>query len=165
MTNDRPQGAARPSPWRRLARKDVLSGLLFIAVAVFGLWASRDYHIGTALRMGTGYVPRLLCRVLLGLGILVLVKGLSAAGRGTDFERVRDWRAIVFVPASLVVFSLALDRAGVVISTLLLVGVGSLSSRDSRWIETAVTAVVLTIITLAIFVWGLRLPIAVWPGG
>jgi len=165
MTNDRPQGAARPSPWRRLTRKDVLSGLLFIAVAVFGLWASRDYHIGTALRMGTGYVPRLLCRVLLGLGILVLVKGLSAAGRGTDFERVRDWRAIVFVPASLVVFSLALDRAGVVISTLLLVGVGSLASRDSRWIETAVTAVVLTIITLAIFVWGLRLPIAVWPGG
>ena len=57
--------------WRMLARKDVLAGLLFIAVAVLGLWISRDYPIGTALRMGTGYVPRLLCWLLFGLGVIV----------------------------------------------------------------------------------------------
>ncbi len=51
-----------PDPfWRALARKDVLAGLLFIVVAVLGLWISRDYPIGTALRMGTGYVPRKGC--------------------------------------------------------------------------------------------------------
>ena len=53
-------------PWDMLARADVLSGLLFIAIAAFGLWASRNYPVGTALRMGTGYMPRLLCWVLLG---------------------------------------------------------------------------------------------------
>ena len=47
--------------WQLLARKDVLSGLLFVGVAALGLWLSRNYPIGTALRMGTGYVPRLLC--------------------------------------------------------------------------------------------------------
>ncbi len=52
--------------WDTLARADVLSGLLFIAVAAFGLWVSRDYPVGTALRMGTGYVPRLLCWMLHG---------------------------------------------------------------------------------------------------
>ncbi len=155
----------RPSLWQRLARKDVVSGLMFIAVAVFGLWASRDYHVGTALRMGTGYVPRLLFRVLLVLGILVLLKGLSAPGKSGGFERLRDWRAIVFVPASLVAFGLAMDRLGVVIATMLLVGVGSISSRDARPIEAAVMAVILALITLAIFVWGLSLPITVWPGG
>ena len=60
-----------------LARKDVLAGLLFSGVAVFGLWLSRDYPIGTALRMGTGYVPRLLCWVLFGLGAIVLLQGLA----------------------------------------------------------------------------------------
>ena len=65
--------------WRMLARKDVLAGLLFIAVAVLGLWISRDYPIGTALRMGTGYVPRLLCWLLFGLGVIVLVQGLREA--------------------------------------------------------------------------------------
>ena len=48
----RAQRTAEPSRWDILARADVLSGLLFIAIAAFGLWASRNYPVGTALRMG-----------------------------------------------------------------------------------------------------------------
>src|ERR1043165_7103976 len=94
------QGTAEPSRWDILARADVLSGLLFIAVAAFGLWASRNYPVGTALRMSTGYVPRLLCWVLLGLGVLVLATGLRAADPMAPFRELRYWRAIVFVPLS-----------------------------------------------------------------
>ena len=61
-----------------LLRKDALTGLLFIAIAIFGLWISHDYPIGTTLRMGTGYVPRMLCWLLLGLGGLILVQALRA---------------------------------------------------------------------------------------
>ena len=61
-----------------LARKNVLAGLMFVAVGALGLWISRDYPIGTALRMGTGYVPRLLCWVLLGLGVVIFLQGLYA---------------------------------------------------------------------------------------
>ena len=45
------QRTAGPSRWDILARADVLSGLLFVAIAAFGLWASRNYPVGTALRM------------------------------------------------------------------------------------------------------------------
>jgi putative tricarboxylic transport membrane protein len=71
MTLGEQQQPSRGTFW--LARRDVLSGLMFAGVALFGLWLSRDYPIGTALRMGTGYVPRLLCWILLGLGVIVLV--------------------------------------------------------------------------------------------
>ena len=67
------QRPATPSPWHILTRADVLSGLLFIAIAAFGLWLSRDYPVGTALRMGTGYMPRLLCWVLLGVSVVILI--------------------------------------------------------------------------------------------
>ena len=70
------QRPAKLSGWDTLARADVLSGLMFIAIAAFGLWASRNYPVGTALRMGTGYMPRLLCWLLLGLGAIVLAQGL-----------------------------------------------------------------------------------------
>jgi len=73
--SDTPHSSNRIA-WDTLARADVLSGLLFIAVAALGLWISRDYAVGTALRMGTGYVPRLLCWMLMGLGAIVLVQGL-----------------------------------------------------------------------------------------
>jgi putative tricarboxylic transport membrane protein len=82
-----------------LTRRDVLAGLMFVGVALFGLWLSRDYPIGTALRMGTGYVPRLLCWILLGLGSVVLVQGLRAAlaseasgQRGHSIVRAPDTR-------------------------------------------------------------------------
>src|SRR3954463_11868795 len=95
-----------------LARKDVLSGLLFIGVAVFGLWLSRDYPIGTALRMGTGYVPRLLCWILFGLGAVVLVQGLREAqdARALSSGDVSALRPLVFVTASLVIFGLSIER-------------------------------------------------------
>jgi putative tricarboxylic transport membrane protein len=146
-----------------LGRKDVLSGLMFMAVAIFGLWASRNYPIGTALRMGTGYVPRLLCWILLALGLVIFLQGLRAQAERGAFAGERHWRALIFVPASLLVFAAAMSRLGVVIATILLVGVGSLAGREIRPLEVIGSAIVLVFLTLAIFIWGLELPIPVWP--
>src|SRR5713101_4226494 len=147
-----------------LARKDVLAGLLFSAVALLGLFLSRDYPIGTALRMGTGYVPRLLCWILLGLGILVLVQGL----RDADAERPASsgtsaWRPVVFVTASLVLFGLSIERLGLVTSILLLIGVGAVAARGLRPLETLAAAFVLIVLSWGIFILGLGLAIPVWP--
>ena len=153
----------QPFGWGTLARKDVLAGLMFSAVAIFGLWASWDYRIGTARSMGTGYVPRLLCWVLLGLGLVTLLQGLRSADMRAAFAGVRHWRALVFVPAALLVFAYSMTRYGVVIAAILLVGIGSLAGREIRPLEIVGSAIVLVLLTLAIFIWGLELPIPVWP--
>ena len=148
-------------PSHLLRRKDVLAGLLFMAVAAFGLWASNDYPIGTATKMGTGYVPRLLCWLLLGLGVLVVLQGMRTAAlleRGPPV-----WRALTFVSLALVAFAHLIGPFGVVAATVVLVAIGSLASRDSRPVEVAVAAVLLAFLTVAIFVWGVGLPIPVWP--
>ena len=151
--------------WRMLARRDVLAGLLFIGVAVFGLWLSRDYPIGTALRMGTGYVPRLLCWLLFGLGIVVLVQGLREAqdSRALSSADVSALRPLVFVTASLVIFGLSIERLGLVISILLLIGVGAVAARGLRPFETLAAALVLILLSWGIFILGLGLTIPVWP--
>jgi putative tricarboxylic transport membrane protein len=146
------------------ARKDVLAGLLFCAVALLGLFLSRDYPIGTALRMGTGYVPRLLCWILLGLGTLVLVQGL----RATHTQRpvspdASAWRPVIFVTAGLVLFGLSIERLGLVVSILLLTGVGAVAARGLRPVETMAAAFVLIVLSWGIFILGLGLAIPVWP--
>jgi putative tricarboxylic transport membrane protein len=152
---------APPPRFHFLRRADVLAGLLFIAVAVIGLWASRDYPIGTTTRMGTGYVPRLLCWILLALGALIVVQGLRAGG---FIELGRPiWRAMVFVPLSLLVFAFLIGPFGVVAATVALVLVGALAGRESRPLEVVAAAVLLVVLTLTIFVWGVGLPIPVWP--
>jgi putative tricarboxylic transport membrane protein len=151
--------------WRMLARRDVLAGLLFIGVAVFGLWLSRDYPIGTALRMGTGYVPRLLCWVLFGLGAVVLVQGLREAqdARALSSGDLSALRPLVFVTASLVIFGLSIERLGLVISILLLIGVGAVAARGLRPFETLLAALALILVSWGIFILGLGLTIPVWP--
>jgi hypothetical protein len=158
----------QPSPpasfgWQVLLRKDVLSGLLFMGFAVLGFYLSRDYSIGTAVRMGTGYVPRLLCWILLGLGAVILFQGLRAADRLREDEPARLVRVALLVPSSLLAFAFTIDRLGVVVATFLLVGIGSLAGRDLRAWEVAAVAVVLTAMTIGIFIWGLGLPISIWP--
>ena len=145
-----------------LKRKNVLAGLMFVAVAILGLWLSRNYPIGTALRMGTGYVPRLLCWALLFLGVIVVLLGTRGA-RDHVSEDSSPWRSLIFVPASLVVFALTVERLGLVIACTMLIFAGGLAGRNMRIVEVAITAAVLVTSCVAIFVWGLGLPISVWP--
>ena len=136
MSTDNPPPAPPPL-LRILRRKNVLSGLMFIAIAALGLWASRNYPVGTALRMSTGYVPRLLCWLLMGLGAIVLVQGLretDRAGAARDGARRRRARAASAgrggdARAS-IAFALALEPLGLVLSILLLVAHREL--RDAR---------------------------------
>ena len=155
---------AHPPPLRRrvVLPEDVLAGLLFIAVAVIGLWVSRDYPIGTATRMSTGYVPRLLCWIMLGLGLLIaLTSARSPAPKfagGTGL-----WRALVSVPLALIAFALLLDQAGLIVSSAILVAIGALASRESRFKEAVAAAFVLSAFIWLIFVRALGLSIQVWP--
>src|SRR5436190_13141983 len=113
--------APRAAVLHVLARKDVLAGVLFIGVALLGLWISRDYPVGTALRMGTGYVPRLLCWALLGLGVIVLVQGLRQPAPPLRTTALA-WRAVLSVTIAIVAFALSLERLGLVVAIVLLTG-------------------------------------------
>ena len=148
-----------------LRRKDVLAGLLFVTVALIGLYVSRDYPIGTAVRMGTGYVPRLLCWLLLGLGAWVLVQGFfeMQSEQAASPSATAAWRPLVFVTASLVIFGLSIERLGLVLSILLLIIVGAAGARGLRPFETVAAAVVLILLSWGIFIVGLGLAIPVWP--
>ena len=164
---DRPQAVPHVLV-RILRRKNVLAGLMFILIATLGLWLSRNYPIGTALRMSTGYVPRLLCWLLMGLGAIVLVQGLRepdpAEPRRSDAPGALAWlRPLLVVTAALIVFGLSLERLGLVLAILLLVMVASFATRELKPWETFAAASALVVLSAAIFIFGLGLPIPVWP--
>ena len=153
---------AKPATRDVLARADVLSGLLFIAIAALGLWISRNYPVGTALRMGTGYVPRLLCWMLFGLGVIILAQGLRQPAPALRATAIA-WRAVLSVTIAIVAFALSLERLGLVLAIVLLTGIGALATRMLRPLETAVAAVALIVLSWGIFIAGLGLAIPVWP--
>ncbi|MCA3361361.1 MAG: hypothetical protein ING08_18195 [Roseomonas sp.] len=60
----------------KLNTKDLLSAGLFIGLAAIGLWLNQDHNLGTARRMGPGYMPMLVFWLQIILGGMVLFFGL-----------------------------------------------------------------------------------------
>jgi hypothetical protein len=143
-----------------LRSADFQSGLMFITLAGLGLWQASGLRGGTAMRMGPGYLPTLICYILIFLGLATI--GLALARPETATER---WymRPLVGVSAGLLVFAFGIERIGLFVTTVLLVIVSSLATPESRWIEVIAVAVGLAAFSTALFVAALGLPIPSWP--
>ena len=76
----------------RINAKDLASGILLVALAVIGLWLNTEHTLGSARRMGPGYMPMLVFWLEFGLGAIVL--GTSLFGGSDPLEK---WTKIDFV--------------------------------------------------------------------
>ncbi|MBK1658716.1 tripartite tricarboxylate transporter TctB family protein [Paracraurococcus ruber] len=57
----------------KLNAKDIAAGTFLILLAAVGLWLNQDHSLGTARRMGPGYMPMLVFWIQMGLGGIVLL--------------------------------------------------------------------------------------------
>ena len=146
----------------RAANQDFVAGLVFAAVGLLGLWVGRNLNVGTASEMGEGYFPLLMCKILIGLGALISVIGLISPGG--PLERIQ-WRPLILVSASVLVFAAALESLGVIAAIIAAVTLSNFAGEPARAKSVAVLAVVLALAVMAIFVWGLGLPIRALPTG
>jgi len=146
-------------PGRRFSQ-DVLAGLVFFALGLFGLVAGRDLAIGTADEMGTGYVPRLLSVILICLG--ALIAGFGAVKGGAPVGRI-GWRPVAMVTLAALAFGLTLERLGAVVAVIVTVVLASFAGERMGGRALAATCVVLAIAVVAIFLWGLGLPVRAFP--
>jgi hypothetical protein len=136
--------------------KDLIGGLFVAAVGAYVLRSSLGFGIGTAVRMGAGYVPMLLGGAALLLGALIFVSGV--ASRGTA-PRVA-WKPFAAVTAGLLTFYLLVDDAGLIPAIMALTGVSSLADEDIRLRERLALVVLTSLGGWLIFAVGLGLPIA-----
>ena len=60
----------------KINHKDIASGILLVLVAVVGAYLNMDHALGSARRMGPGYMPLLVFVLQGGIGALVLLIGL-----------------------------------------------------------------------------------------
>ena len=143
-------------------RRDFVVGLgYFFAGATFAL-AARGYERGTADQMGPGYFPFWLGIVLAVLGAVVTLRALGRTAPRTTLA-AWDWRALAWITGSVVLFALALQPLGLALSLAGLVVLASLASREFTWKGTLANAVFLVALNLGVFVFGLDLPLPVWP--
>lgn len=143
-------------------QKDFWAGLMFVAFgAGFAGYGAR-YAFGTAERMGPGYFPTVLGLLLVAIGVVVAVGGLVAKG---DMERVGKfaWSTLFLIIGPVALFGLLLERLGLVLCLLMLVGISSYASHEFSWKATLGNALVLIGLSLLVFVYFLKLQFPLWP--
>ncbi|MFM9881411.1 MAG: tripartite tricarboxylate transporter TctB family protein [Burkholderiales bacterium] len=145
---------------RRFAKTDVLAGLVFATVGLAGLWVGRSLNVGSAGEMGEGYFPLLMCWFLVGLGAIIAIGGWLRAGEAIA---AIAWRPVGFVTAAVLGFALVLESLGVVAAVIAAVVLANHAGEPMRARGVTVLALVLAIAVLAIFVWGLGLPLRALP--
>jgi hypothetical protein len=146
----------------RFLSKDFLSGVMFIAFGLVALYFGHHLAVGTSVRMGPGYVPRMLSYILLGLGGLICVVALYSGGGGT-VERPH-FKPITMVTIGIVVFALLFERAGMLPALVALVLIASLGGEEFKLIEVISNMVVLAILCTIVFKIGLGMNISVIQG-
>jgi hypothetical protein len=144
--------------WRFLTSKDVLLGLIYIGVGVvYAAYTLIELDLGTAVNMGPGYFPMVLSGLIIAIGLAVLIQGLPT-WREKPFGPV-NWRSVITILVSTIVFAMLARPAGMVIATLATAGLASSASRHATIVSSVVTSVLLAFFCTLIFVYGLGLPL------
>lgn len=149
---------------RRLADRDLLAGIVFIAFGVAALVLGADLQVGSAADMGEGYVPRAMAFALvaLGAGIAMPAWRRSAGPSDTSLEPMR-WRPLFFVTGAILAFVAALEPLGLVAAIGLSVATANFAGQPLRLRSLAILIAILSVAVTALFIWALGLPLHALP--
>lgn len=188
--------------------KDLWAGIMFLAFGLGFAYASKNYNMGTAVRMGPAYFPTVLGGLLAVLGAIVLVRGfVSKIEHPIKVFPFRLWafvgclvvgatafwgqawlagiheyvyrgvatlalllffmcwgpRSLYFILMVTVVYGYLLKPLGMALATLLLIIGAAAGGREFKLVEITLAAVVLTVLSVLLFITGLGLPFNIWP--
>jgi hypothetical protein len=140
--------------------QDSAAGLMFCAFGVAGLVLGRDYPVGTSLRMGPGYMPAMLCYLMVLLGAIIFLKGTAIEG-----EPMARWslRPLVMVSGAFLIFAFLIETAGLPAATLGSMVFGAFGSSEFRLHEQVILGVCAAVVSVGVFIYGLGLPMDIWP--
>lgn len=141
------------------ANQDALAGLLFIALGAIGFTIALGYKFGTSVEMGPGYFPRLLSLILVGFGVLILIRGLR---HRSSVAGIWAWVPLLLLTLGMVLFGFLVERLGLVPALTALFFVAAYAGHEFKAMEVLVLTAVMSLFAAVVFVWGLKLPYALF---
>src|SRR6266851_2344407 len=140
--------------------QDFVGGLALVAIALFALWASSDLQGMHGFSFGAGTAPRMFAVLLLALGAAVTIVGIVSEGPPMAGYA---WRGPLFVSLAIVFFAIAIRPLGLVVSGLATFLISALGTHETRWFETVIVGLCLTVGCAVLFPYVLGLPMPLFP--
>jgi len=144
---------------------DFQAGLFYLIVGLAVLAIGRNYTMGTADDMGSGYFPFMLGLIALGIGAVSLAR--SFFGKRIAAETMH-LRAMTLITAATLIFAAIISAVGAIIALPLLTLLSASASRSFKfgWKPVAASAV-FSMLCIIVFMkaLGLSIPVTGWMFG
>lgn len=137
--------------------KDLVSGGVFVVAGAYFALESLNYELGTAFRMGPGFIPLLLGNVLAALGVIIAASGWQKPDGDTPLPV--PWRGAVLILGTIAFFGATVGGLGFVPVAFISAFTSALASRLSSPLFAAMLAVTLTVLCTLVFKIGLGLTV------
>lgn len=140
--------------------RDLLAGLIFVAMGALFLATAQGYALGTPRRMGPGWFPSAMSICLMACGAVVVARSfVGAPGERLSFA----WRPMAIIGLAIACFALLLERAGVVVAVFVLVLAAASAHPPVNLMRMAALATGLSLFCALVFIRFLGLPMT-WFG-
>lgn len=141
--------------------QDLGAGGVFILIGAAGLIFGQDLRFGSSARMGPGYFPILLSVLIIALGLVVAVRGLTIDGPAVEKIHLRP---IFFVIVAIVASGFLLSSVGLALTAIIVTLIAAYARPEVNLRETLLLGAGLAIFTVVVFVYALGQPLPAWWG-
>jgi len=138
--------------------KDFWTGIIYIFVGSAALILSRDYDMGTAVKMGPAYFPTILSILLMVIGTVSVLRSFLKSGSPVG---VVAWKGLVLILVSTLLSGMIVRGAGLIIALPLLVILSASASARFSWKTSLAEAAGITVFCIVIFLKGLGVPLPI----
>lgn len=154
----------------RINRTELWSALLMLVIAVPTIVGSFNYQIGSLMRMGPGYFPLILGVVLAILAILILispepVETLAEEAHTEESLSLREqWVTWIIIVVSVLAFVVLGKYGGLIPATFVMCTLVSFADKRNTYKSALLVGLILTVVSVGLFHYGLQLqfPLFTW---
>lgn len=149
------------------AREDILTSVLFIMIGLTVFIGSFGLPIGSIDNFGPGMFPLLLGGLLFiigtGLGIRTLLYRSLAVSSSNTTGGWSSLRGLIFIPLACIVFGVIIPHVGLFIASAVAAFLATRSDKAYSLVTALILSLCVAALVCAIFVYGIGLPIPVFP--
>ncbi len=140
-------------------QQDTAAGGLLLAIGGLGFVLGRRLVFGTPAAMGPGFFPLVLSGLICLCGLILVLRGVRVAGPRIERFHLRPILAVLGAILTLV---LLLQPLGLIPAVMLMACVAAFGQPRPRVAETLLIGAGMAAFATLIFVYALRMPMALW---
>jgi hypothetical protein len=157
--SDQGAGGNTPAGLKIPVGQDIAAGIFLMLVGAFFVWQGRDLPMGSLRAVGPGMLPRAVATMLVVGGLILVIIGFL--DKKAPRLPILTYRGPFFIICGILLFAVLIRSVGLVAAGPAAMIVASYASTETRIVETAIFAVIMTGLCIFLFKYLLNLPIPV----